>query len=371
VTGRGSVVLLITTLEIGGAEMVVAQTAEQLAARGWTVRVVSLLGGGALARRLSDGGISVHDLGMRGKRHGLIALWRLRGLLRQWRPDLVHSHMFHANLLARLVRLIAPVPRLLSTAHSIEEGGSLREALYRWTDRLADRTTQVSEAGARRYVERGLVAPHKMAVVRNPVDPQRFRPVPRARTEQRAALQLGDAFTWLAVGNLEIQKDYPTMLRAMAECARERRSFFLLIAGRGSQRERIEALAEELEVSGQVRFLGLRDDIPALLNAADGFLMSSAREGTPMALLEATATALPVVATDVGGNGEVVVDGDGGWIVPAGQPRALASAMERMMALSAEERRRLGESARARVLSLYSLEQAVDRWERLYRRADD
>jgi glycosyltransferase involved in cell wall biosynthesis len=278
--------------------------------------------------------------------------------------------MFHANLLGRLIRWVAPVPKVISTAQNSEEGGRLRERLYRWTDRWADRTTQVSAAGARRYVERGLVAPEKIAVVPNSVDAGRFAPDPSARAALRAELGLGETFTWLAVGHLEPQKDYPTLLWALA-MGPEAADSIVLVAGHGSQRDRLAALADELGVARQVRWLGLRRDVSKLLNAADGFVMSSAWEGTPLAMLEAAATGLPVVATDVGGNAEVVVDGEGGWIVPAGDPPALAAGMARILALGSGERRAMGQAARRRVLERYTLAATVDRWEGLYDGAEE
>ncbi len=369
----GSVVMLIIGLEIGGAETEMVQAAEKLVERGWKVRVVSMLPLTGLAQRLGEGGIEVSDLGMRRGRPSLRAFLALRRMLLRWRPDVLHSHMFHANILARLVRKTVKIPLQISTAQNISEGGRAREWLYRWTDRWTDLTTQVSAAGADRYLARRLVTPGKIEVVCNSVDPERFAPDRQAREPMRRELGLDDRFIWLAVGHLEAQKDYPNMLRAFAELGAAdsttgKSDSHLLIAGRGSRLDELQRLTADLGIARQVSFLGMRRDIPRLLNAADCFLMSSAWEGTPLAMLEATAAGLPVVATDVGGNGEVVVDGEGGWIVPAADSSALARAMGRMIALSAGERRRTGERARRRTVEHYSLRGTVDRWVEIYSR---
>jgi len=367
VSKAGSVVMLISGLEVGGAETEMVQLSEELGERGWTVRVVTLLPPTGLAERLRAGGIEVSGLAMTRGRPSLRGVLKLRRRLAQWRPDVLHSHMFHANILARLVRKLVRVPAQISTAQNIDEGGPWRERLYRWTDRWADLTTQVSEAGAERYLARGLVAAGKMRVVRNSVDPDKFAHQPGARLQIREELDLGDRFAWLAVGHVEPQKDYPNMLRAFAEGKETQGDSRLLIAGRGSQLDEMTRLAADLGVEEQVSFLGMRGDIARLLSAADGFLMSSAWEGTPLALLEATAAGLPAVATAVGGNAEVVVDGEGGWIVPPGDSSALAEAIRRMVALPRAQRRQFGQRARARTLEKYSLTRTVDRWEEIYR----
>ncbi|MEM2002108.1 MAG: glycosyltransferase, partial [Candidatus Methanomethylicaceae archaeon] len=207
--------------------------------------------------------------------------------------------MVHANILARLVRPLARVPVLICTAHNIDErgrkgSGRLRVLLYRWTDPLCDLTTQVSQAGLERYVRIRAVPPHKLRYIPNGVDTERFRPNPELRRRLREEMELGRAFVWLAVGRFNPQKDYSTMLRAFASVVGKYPETLLLIAGDGPLRPLMEKLAEDLHVSARTKFLGIRRDIPELMNAADAYVMSSAWEGMPMVLLEAHASGLPV-----------------------------------------------------------------------------
>lgn len=346
--------------------------ATQLKARGWEVLVVSLMLPQAYIEELEAAGILVRSLGVRRKLPDPRPILQLTRLIQQWRPHIVHSHMVHANLIARLVRLLSPVPVLICTAHNISEkgrhgSGRWREILYRLTDPFCDLTTQVSQAGLERYVQIKAVPRHKIRYIPNGVDTERFKPNPEARERIRQGIGLSKTFIWLAVGRFDPQKDYPTMLKAFAKVAEERPETVLLIAGDGPLRPATEELAQQLGVAEKVRFLSIRRDVPELMNAADAYVMSSTWEGMPMVLLEASATELSIVATDVGGNEEVVLDGNTGFLVPPNDPEALAQAMLRLMNLPEEERLRMGKLARQHIEAHYSLDRVVDQWEALYR----
>jgi len=365
------VLFVITGLGLGGAETQLVHLATRLKARGWDVRVVSLTPPRAYVQELEAAGVPVISLGIKGKLPDPRPAFRLARMIRTWRPEVVHSHMVHANLVARLVRLLAPVPVLICTAHSIDEkgrrgSGRLRKMAYRLTDPFCDLTTQVSRAGLERYVRIRAVPRHKIRYLPNGIDTERFRPDPELRARLRQELRLETAFAWLAAGRFVVSKDYANMLQAFSRVAPERNEGCLVIAGDGPLRPSMEQLASDLGVTERVKFLGTRRDIPALMNAADAYVISSAWEGMPMVLLEAAASGLPIVATDVGGNSEVVIDGKTGFLVPPKDPDALAQAMLRLMGLPPEERRRMGAVARQHIEANYSLDRVVDQWEALY-----
>jgi glycosyltransferase involved in cell wall biosynthesis len=261
--------------------------------------------------------------------------------------------MFHANQLARAARLLCPVPALISTLHSVAESGRSsksmfwRNHIYRVTAPLADQTVAVTKA----------IPGRNLRVIPNGVDTTRYRPDPVKRARMREALGLGGHFAWLAVGRLMWKKDYETMLRAFATAA----SGVLLIAGAGPQE------AELRQHGTAARFLGEREDIADMLAACDGFVQSSVVEGLPMALLEAAASALPCVAADAGGVSDIILHEQTGYLVPPGDPDALAAAMLRLMHLAESERRQLGTAARERVVARFDLAAVLDQWEELYR----
>jgi glycosyltransferase involved in cell wall biosynthesis len=208
-----------------------------------------------------------------------------------------------------------------------------------------------------------MVAPGKLLVLPNGVDVEEWRPDAPVRGAVRRELGLGEEFLWLAAGRLEPVKDYPTLLAAMAKVPESAK---LLIAGSGPLQSELLRLSAGLGLEQRVSFLGFEPDLRRWMRAADGFVLSSRWEGLPMGLLEAAACALPAVATDGPGTSEVLVDGQSGWLTPAGDSAALAEAMTRMMRTPPEERRTMGERARQVAVERFSLEAILDRWEALY-----
>lgn len=337
--------------------------ARQMRARGHDTCIISLIPVGALGADTEKFGIPTYSLGMCPGVPDPRGLARLANIIRRWRPDVLHSHMVHANILGRLVRLFAPVPVLVSTVHSIHEGGALRMAAYRLTDGLTDLTTTISEAAADRFLR--LKAVSRVRVIPNGVDLQQFRLRADRNAMLRNALAPGSEFVWLAVGRLEVEKDYPTMLKAASQVLHDVKHTLLLV-GDGSLRENLEQLAQELRLSGRVRFLGMRQDVADLMGSADAYVMSSAWEGLPVVLLEAAAAGLPIVATQVGGNEEIVRGEVNGFIVPAGNSDSLAAAMLRLMALPESERRNMALRGREHVCQHFGLNMIATLWERTY-----
>ncbi len=354
----------------GGAEEQVIRLAYAFQDRGWEARIVSMIPPSPMPRDFERRGIPLEHLGMTRGVPNPWGLFRLAKIVRTFRPDVVHSHMVHANLLARAVRLIRPFPALICTHHNLTMAGVARdrtglfETLHALTDRLADRATAISHSAADYYVRRKAVPASKMVVVPNGIDLDRFAPDHAARKRLRSELGLDGQFVWVAVARLEQAKAYPTMLHAFARLGDGPRR--LLICGQGTQRGALERLAGSLGIADRVRFLGLRDDIPAVLSASDAFALSSDLEGLPLVLLQASAAGLPIVATDVGGNAEVVVPGANGYLVPAGDPEAFAREMTRMESIGAASRASMGREGQARVRKRFEAEHVMERWAELY-----
>ncbi len=360
------IALVSTSLDRGGAETQVVALALELARRGYRVAVVSLIAPSAFTVELREAGVEVFSLYMHPGMPDPRGAFRFLRFLVRFRPAVLHSHMFHANLLVRLAVLLAPVPVVISTLHSVSESGRRRsdtrwrDLAYRWTDPLADRVVAVCEAVARRHSSCRAVSAAKLRVIPNCVDRALFRPDAARRAAMRDALGVGPAFVWLAVGRLMWKKDYQTMLRAFAM----QRASILLVAGSGPQEEPLRDLAVELGVD--VRWLGACEDVAALMNAADGLVLSSVIEGLPVVLLEAAASGLIAVSTDAGGAREAIVEGDTGYVVPAGDVEALANAMSLVESLDSSERERMSKSAREHAASRFAVDVTVTEWERCY-----
>jgi len=181
-------------------------------------------------------------------------------------------------------------------------------------------------------------------------------------------LHAANDFIWLTAGRLTAAKDYPNLLRAFAHLHCEETRSQLWIAGESNSRmsKTLEILAEQLHLGSSVQRLGLRDDMPALLDAADAFVLSSAWEGMPLVVGEAMAMEKPVVATDVGGVRELA--GDVGHVVPPGNPQALAAAMLRVMHTPQDQLQTIGNTARERIRRHFDINIKADVWAALYSR---
>lgn len=359
--------LLTTGLGLGGAEDQVASLALRMHRRGWQVSVVSMLDYLAHAPALEECGIPVVRLRMRRGVPDPRAVFRLAAHVTRFRPAILHCHMVHANLLGRITRLLAPVPVLISTAHNTIEGGPWLEWAYRLTDRLTTLTTNVSPDSTARYAVRKLAPAARLCYMPNGIDTARFVPATGVRRAVRESLGWGDAFVWITVGNMRPSKDYPNLLHAFDALRRNHPRCRLAVAGSGPLAESVERLGAQLGLAETVQFLGRREDARDLLAGADGFVMASAWEGMPIALLEAAASGLPLVVTAVGGNPEVVIDGKTGRLVPPGDSAALTAAMAEIVQLPAEQRLALGGAARRLVAAQFDLDGVATRWESLYR----
>jgi len=360
------ILFVITGLGVGGAERQVVDLADRLAGRGHEVGIAYLTGEAALLP--ANGSIQVTGFGISKSVGGLIrAYGSLRRLIGSFRPDVVHSHMVHANLLARLVRLTTRVPRLICTAHSTDEGGPARMWAYRLTDGLADLSTNVSAKAVAAFEAKGAVRRGAMIVVANGIDTDRFRAPADAEAGRllraRAGLDPADKLL-LAVGRLEEPKDYPNLLEAFARVRRDGVAARLWIAGGGPLLADLTRTATDLGVLDRVDFLGVRPDVPALFDAADVFVLPSAWEGFSLVVGEAMACGKVVVATDCGAVRELL--GDCGFLVPPRDPVALASALSRALAVPPEDGLAMGARARQRIVSRFSLDCAVEDWLSIY-----
>ena len=368
---RRRILLLTTSLAQGGAETVVAQLAAGLRSANCSVTVVSMLEPTAFVYELENAGVLVVSLGMTRNRPNLAGLALFWSYVRRFRPHLIHAHMYHASILARLASLLLRIPAICTVHSEVEcshknTSGRFRELIYRVTDAAATCTTAVSERVCRRYVENRIVPANRIRVINNGVDLERFRPNTEARDRARASLLWQNNFVWLAVGRLELAKDYPSLMEAFRDVYRRFPSASLAIVGEGQLRSTVDQLIDRYELNSAVRLLGARSDVAELMNACDAFVMPSAWEGGPLVLLEAAACGRPMIATRVGVAPEVVVSGENGFLVASGTPAELADGMMRLMELGPNRLDEMGRLSRQKVAAQFSLRAMHDRYVRLY-----
>lgn len=347
---------------MGGAENVVVNLADELVNRGHKVKIAYLTGPGLVLP--SNESIEVVALNMNGYKEVIPTYLKLNKLIRDFKPDVVHGHMFHANILTRLLKVSTKIPRLISTAHNTNEGGKAMMLAYRITDKLADISTNVSNEAVSTFIHKGAVKTGRMVSVTNGIDIKKFSFDKNFRRNLRAELAVENKKVLLAVGRLDTQKDYPNLLNAVHTLSKNRQDFKLIIVGDGPLKEDLKQLAKKLKIDDVVEFLGIRRDVHSLMSASDIFVLSSAWEGFGLVVAEAMSCERVVVATDCGGVAEVI--GDAGIIVQPKNSKQLANELNKALDMNKEERSTLGSKARQHIVDNYSLDHNVNSYLELY-----
>ncbi len=356
---------LITTLGIGGAERGLYELVTRLDRKRFEVEVFTLRDG-PVSARLAEAGIPVTVLGVRGK-WDLMKLPRLTGLLRDGHFDLLHTHLFHADLAGRPAAKAAGVPHLVHTVWTAE--GRFRPwqfAYARLLKQSCDRVICVSQSVRDHHARLSKLPDNAYAVIPWGVDVEKFRRDESSRRRLRSQWQLSDDDVLLAfVGRLEFYKGIDTLLAALARLASAGRPVRAVIAGDGPQRTAVEKFIANEPGGKFVRLLGMVSDVPAVLSAADIYAMPSLWEGWPLALGEAMSASLPAIGTDVPGIHDLVIPDQTGLLISSKDADALAGAIERL-AKDPSLRARFASAGRKRIVDGFSIQQTIAAHERLY-----
>jgi glycosyltransferase involved in cell wall biosynthesis len=360
------IMFLITDLKYGGTPRSVQALAVGLRASGQTVRVVSLFEGGEVADELRDAGIPVSGLGIETR--PLAAAWNFFRLLRRERPLILHTFLFHANLFGRVLGRLAGVPVVIASERSAEPSkSSARVWMDHMTWRLATIWTANAEAVAHVLGQRESIDRRRVVVIPTGVDTDRFFPgAADPNVRQRLGASPHDTML-ISVGRLDKLKGHSTLIEAFTLLATRRANIRLVLIGDGAEHAALAAQVAASRLADRIRFVGGVADVVPYLRAADLFVLASNTEGTPGAVLEAMAVALPVVATSVGGTPEAVVHGETGILVPPRDPPAFAAAIDRLLD-NPDEARRMGERARLRVAERFSVVKTLGLTRELYAR---
>ncbi len=351
---RVRIVHVVLQLDTGGMEKLLVEFARHADRSRFELRFICLGARGRIADEIEEAGWPVMALREPPGLHPRLVL-RLARILRHWRADIVHTHNSKPLVYSAPAGRLAGAFRIIHTQHGQRLGATWAQtALYRLAAEFTDAVVCVSHDSARCVVRQGM-RPAKVRVVWNGIDTARFSYV---GPDSDGPVVM--------VGRLSPEKDVETLIRATSLAIRQWPGFRLMIAGAGPCLSSLQRLTVDLGVAGFVQFLGNVNDIPALLARASVAVLPSLREGLPLTLLEAMSRGLPVVATRVGGNPEVVVEGETGMLVPAGYPDRLADAMLRMR-LDSRLGRQMGAAGRRRVESEFDARGMVETYESLYR----
>lgn len=345
---------IIGDLRYGGAERQVVNVARHMRSAKTYVVCLGRPETGSLSSLLPES-VECIWLGFRA-RYAPYHVWKLARLLRTLAIDVVHTHMFAANLYGVLAATLARVPVVVTSEHG---KNPWKTRVHRWAERavisrLAHKRICVSTDILQIRRDLDGVPESKLTYIPNgtEIDTNTISP-PRGR------------FVFGTIGRLVPAKDYRTLIKAMGLLREKGCSVELYIVGDGPERASLESEIADLGLTSVIHLTGFQSDTQTWLGRFHTFVLSSIREGQPMALLEAMAAGLPIVATRVGGIPETIASGSEGLLVEPGDPEGLARAMETLLS-DEKKRNELGTNARKRCRRDFSIQAVCDRYLRVY-----
>jgi glycosyltransferase involved in cell wall biosynthesis len=358
------VLQIIPTLVRGGAEKQLTLLATGLPRDEFDVHVAVLTESGPYLQTLRDHDIPVHLIEKRWKVDPAAYL-RLKRLIRQVQPDIVQTWIFAANCYGRQAAIAAGVPHIVGSERCVDRWKAGYElALDRHYARRSQRLVANSTGVRDFYAQQGIPA-EKFVIIPNGIASDRPTDGP-SREELLSELELpADARLIGAVGRLWPQKRYKDLIWSAELLRAGRGDTYLLIAGEGPERARLEKYARQILVGKHVHFLGHRDDIRQLMPLLDCFWLGSGYEGQSNALMEAMACGLPVVATDIPGNRDLVVPDETGFLVPIGDCAQMTRKTQRLLN-EPELARQFGQRAQQRMRDEFSVTKMVERYATFY-----
>lgn len=355
---------VITGLGMGGAENQVVNLADKLSSKGYDVTISYILKPEIVIPKSKN--IKLIWLGGDKTLFGMIkAYFNLVKLIKTFKPSIVHSHMFHANIITRFTKILTNIPKLICTAHNKNEGGKIRMFLYRGTNFLGDFFTNVSQEAVQTFEEKNAVKKNQMIAMYNGIDCDVFNFDLQEREFLREKYELKDKKVFIHIGRFSEAKDHINLLKAFKDFSNEFSDAHLVLVGDGELRTEIEKFISQNNLTERVSLFGIQKNISGLLSMSDIFVLSSSWEGFGLVVAEAMACKRVVVATDCGGVSEVL--GDCGFLVESKNSIKLFEAMKKAYFLNEKSAINIGNKARERVLEKYSLDNVVSLWEDIYK----
>jgi glycosyltransferase involved in cell wall biosynthesis len=293
-----------------------------------------------------------------------MTLYRLYAMIKEFQPDIVQTWLFAGNAYGRVAAHWAKVPHIIASERCVDEWKSgyhflIDRFLMRWTDRIV-----VNAEGIRRFYVRQGLTDQSITTIPNAIEPKPIDNSPTTKIRESLGVPLEVPLVGF-IGRLWPQKRVQDLIWATDILRMSGWNFRVVIVGDGPRRVALKRFADALEIMPIVHFVGHRNDVPEIMRALDMLVLPSKFEGLPNVALEAMMAGKPVVGTRIAGTDEVVVDGETGILVPPQQPLELARAIRSILADPALGKR-MGAAGRDRVLSHFSIEGMIAKYERLY-----
>jgi glycosyltransferase involved in cell wall biosynthesis len=366
-TSPQRVLHVIDSLDLGGAQTLLLEICRNADRERFEVEVACMHGLGVFATEFEKAGIKVHSLSP--AKWPPLYIPNFPRLLRRLDPDVLHFHLFGSNLIAKPLAALAGKRTLIVHDHCNDAGRGNPVMLFAdaLTNRLASKVIAVSRSIRDFLILHEGMNPDRVVTLSNGIDSQSFLPAKEGqRALAKSALGLSsDAFVIGGMGRLVTQKNFSLFLDVAARVLAKNPWAVFVVAGTGSQEDKLKAKAALLGINEKVRFLGHVSDRLALYHAFDALLMTSDFEGTPMVLLEAMSCELPVVASAVDGIAEVCTNGHDALLLPLGDVAGFATALKGILQDDGL-RKTLGMNARNTILDRYEIRQLVRRIEGIY-----
>ena len=351
------IIYVLTDLAMGGAEVQVIRMSQYMKEQNHQVILVSMMKAEAddMMQELKRIGVKYYSLDMNRGRVSINAFIDFIKIVRTENPDVIHSHMIHANLLLRSASPFIGCRRKINTIHGEEEYLGIRKIIYRLTDFAVDYTVCCGKILYEQAKRHNIVSSTKLKYICNGLNTNSYVYDETSRKRIRNSIQLNESFVWITVGRLSEVKNQSYLIEEFREVLIEYPQTKLLIVGDGPLMGRLKQLTKVNNISNNVIFTGKRSDITELLSSADAFVLSSLHEGLPLSLQEAGAVGLPLVSTDVGGCNEVICEGLNGYLCESNKRLELAKKMMMIMEKTKDERIEMGERSREIVIEKFDI----------------
>ena len=357
-----NVLRVVSNLGTGGVQIRLASLIPYLNKGKFNIFICSFQDG-PLKKTLIRAGFKVYIVKRRSK-FDPICINRLIKIIKKEKIHIIHTHAHKPNTTARIAAILAKVPVIIANEHNVDEWKSgFQKTTDRFLAKRTDKIIVVSKA-VQKFYELSGIPKNKFHLIYNGLDLSKFDNK-KSRESKRKELGINEeTFVIGTVGRIHPQKGHEFLIEVGEKLSKENGSILFLIIGGGYLKEKLERKIKSLNIEKHFLFLGEREDLPELLSCMDIFILSSVREGFPNVILEAMASSLPVVATDVGGVKELMIDNQTGFIVPPAKPSLLYENVSKLIK-DKELRHKMGNAGFEQVKQ-FSIEKMARETEDLY-----
>lgn len=353
------ILICITSLARGGAERQVCDLADSFTEMGHEVIIYSFMPDILVLPlskdvRVYNGNLSKHLLSF------VLEILKFVFFVFKNKPNIIHSHLFHANVLSRFSRILLLNTKLICSIHNTQTGGLFREHVYRFTDMFCNLTTNVSKEALLNHINKNAIKKKKSVHVYNGFNIDRFN---------CKSVTSGRFGKFIAAGSLTKQKNFKGLIESFVELVKYYPNSTLDIAGEGDEKKELQGIIDLHHLNEHVRLIGFKSNLPQLMQDYDYFVLSSLWEGFVLVLPEAMLTGLPVLATNCGGVSEAMCESK--FLIPKDDKQALINGMKSLLELDDSEYENIQNKGRAHIKQYFNIEKITNQWLGIYQAVID